>query len=381
MFKPKNRNFLMAGGIGVLAAMFYSITPLFVFFFKGSGMNEIYAIFLATIQELMSFVLVAVAVGFQKWKDKMDQYNKWWSYTLIVPAGYMVVMGFYSSIINIVNKLRHAQVWIMSLVGLLAGPISMALLMVSALYLNDGTLGNIILNTAPIYCMILSRFILKDKINKTALVGIIITSLFTFGMLFNYFFIHRTYNVKLILGVCLSFIAALCYAFEGLVSDYFLHNDKISLTNYEVVMIKSFVSFWVMLIVALPIISVIKSQPAYTGWEIFKTSFEKFGWVAILAYLSGLIMGTGRLLFFKTVHLSTGTYALATQLTMLIWTPVLQIIGNALIPKIETDPLAWYYWVWSAAILLSLTLVTFNQQINKWYLQKKSQRKNKKNQQ
>lgn len=368
----------MAGGVGVLGAIFYSLTPLFVFFFKGSQIETIYAIFLATIQELMSFVLVAIIIGFQKWKEQLDQKNKWMNYTVIIPGGYIVFMGLYSATRNVINKLRHAQIWIMSLVGLLAGPISMALLMISALYLNDGTLGNIILNTAPIYCMILSRFILKDKINKTALVGIIITSLFTFGMLFNYFFIRSEYNWKLIMGVCLSFVAALCYAFEGLVSDYFLHNDKVSLNNEEVVIIKSFFSFWVMLIIALPVISVIDTQPAYTGWKLFKTSFDEFGWVAILAYLSGIVMGTGRLCFFKTVHLSTGTYALATQLTMLIWTPVLQIIGNALIPKIETDPLAWYYWVWSGAILLSLTLVTFNQQINTWYLKKKREQRERK---
>jgi|GEM_PF-859373 len=65
----------------------------------------------------------------------------------------------------------------------------MALLMITSLFLNDGTIGNIILNTAPIYCMILSHFILKQKINHVGLVSLIITTLFTFGMLINYFFI------------------------------------------------------------------------------------------------------------------------------------------------------------------------------------------------
>lgn len=370
MFK-KNNAFLTASGFGVSAAMFYSITPLFVFFFADSSMKITFAIFLATIQELMSFLLVGIVIGFQKWKAIQSKKTYWMNYTLLIPLGYMLGMGIYSNIVDLMIKLRNIRVWIMAAVGLLAGPISMALLMIAALYLNDGTLGNVILNTSPIYCMILSRFILKERINRVGLIGVVITSLLTFGMVFNYFFIQPAINWKLITGVILSFIAALAYAAEGTVSDYFLHSNKLTLSNYEVVTVKSFVSFWIMLIIALPVAAVIDKQPFYTGWETFKISFDVYGWEALLVYLSGITMGTGRLLYFETVKLASGTYALATQLTMLIWTPVFQVLGNLLIPEIHTDQLAWYYWLWAGLILISLTGVTFNEQINQWLIKKK----------
>lgn len=372
-----NNNFLLAGGFGVGAAMFYSITPLFVFFFADATMKITYAIFLATTQELMSFLLVSIVVGFYKWRDMQTKKNNWMNYTLIIPFGYMFGVGIYSNILDLFSKLKNLRVWIMTAVGLMAGPISMSLLMISALYMNDGTLNNVILNTSPIYCMILSRFILKEKINKVGLVGVIITSLLTFGMLFNYFFIQPDINWKLILGVILSFIAALAYAFEGTVSDYFLHSKKIQLTNYEIVTIKSFVGFWVMLLIALPVASAIDKEPLYRGWTLFKVSFDVFGWEALLVYLSGLTMGTGRMLYFHTVKLASGTYALATQLTMLIWTPIFQILGNLWIPEIHTDRLHWFYWLWAGLILISLIIVTFNEHINKWYLLHFKQKKKK----
>lgn len=374
MLKKNNNNFLIAGGIGVTSAMFYSITPLFVFFFASTALPITYAIFLATIQEFMSFILVGTVIGFNKWRAIQTPKIRWMNYTLILPAGYMLGMGIYLNVLDLMSKLKNARVWIMAATGLLAGPISMALLMISALYMNDGTLNNVILNTAPIYCMILSRFFLKDKINNVGLIGIIITSLLTFGMLFNYFFMKDTIDWKLITGVILAFIAALAYAMEGTVSDYFLHNNKLKLTNYEIVSVKSFVSFWIMLIVALPIASAIDKQPFYNGWTVFKTSFDLYGALALLVYLSGITMGTGRLLYFETVKLASGTYALATQLTMLIWTPVFQILGNLWIPEIHTDRLAWYYWLWASLILVSLAVVTFNEKIYNWYLQ---HRKNK----
>ncbi|MBE4704040.1 hypothetical protein [Spiroplasma platyhelix] len=364
----KNTNFLIAGGFGISAAMFYSLTPLFVFFFASSSLPITYAIFLATIQEFMSFILVGIVIGFYHWKEIQTPKTYWMNYTLLIPFGYMFGVGIYSNFLDLINKLKNGRVWIMAAVGVLAGPISMSLLMIAALYLNDGTLNNVILNTAPIYCMILSRFVLKDKINNVGLIGIIITSLLTFGMLFNFFFIKDTIDWKAILGVGLSFIAALAYAIEGTVSDYFLHNNKLHLTNYEIVTVKSFVSFWIMLIIALPVASAIDSQPLYNGWTIFKTSFDAYGWQALLVYASGITMGTGRLLYFETVKLASGTYALATQLTMLIWTPVFQILGNLWIPEIHTDRLQWFYWLWAGLILLSLFIVTFNEDIYSWYL-------------
>lgn len=367
----KKNNNLFASTFGITSAMFYSLTPLFVFFFADNSAKIIYAVFLATIQELMSFLLVGLVTGFKQWKAIQSSKTYWMNYTLIIPFGYMIGVGSYSIVLNLIDKLKNIRVWILAGTGVLAGPISMALLMISVLFLNDGTLSNVILNTAPIYCMLLTRFILKNKINHVALVGIIITSLLTFGMVFNYFFMRATIDWRAIVGVTLSFIAALAYAFEGLVSDYFLHSNKIQLTNYEVVTIKSFVSFWVMLIIALPVASLIDIKPFYSGWEVFKTSFDSYGWQALLVYLSGILMGTGRLWFFKTVKLSSGTYALATQLTMLIWTPVFQILGNALIPGISTENLAWYYWLWSGLILVGLIIVTFNENINQWYLKRK----------
>ncbi|AHF57995.1 DMT family transporter [Spiroplasma eriocheiris] len=367
----QSKSHMFAASIfGVTSAIFYSLTPLFVFFFAGDNSTKItYAIFLATIQELMSFLLVAFATGFLEWKSLIHNNHKFknLTYTLVLPFGYMCGVGLYSSIKNLILKLKHLRVWIMAGVGLLAGPISMALLMIAALFLNDGTLGNVILNTAPIYCMIISRVVLKEKINRFGLVGILITTLFTFGMLFNYFFMKEQINWKLIAGVLLSFVAALCYAFEGTISDYFLHSNKIQLSNYEVVSVKSFISFWTMLIIALPIASAIDNQPGYQGWVVFKSSFDLYGWQAILVYVSGIVMGTGRLMYFETVKLSNGTYALATQLTMLIWTPVLQILGNTFISEINVDKLQWYYWVWSALILLGLVIITFNENLNSYY--------------
>lgn len=368
MPKKNNNNILIGGGLGVTAAMFYSITPLFVFFFASTALPITYAIFLATIQELMSFILVGIVIGFYHWKEIQTPKIRWMNYTLLLPFGYMFGVGIYSNTLDLFSKLKNSRVWIMAATGLLAGPVSMSLLMISALYMNDGTLNNVILNTAPIYCMILSRFFLKQKINNVGLIGIIITSLLTFGMLFNYFFMKDTINWKLIIGVILAFIAALFYAMEGTVSDYFLHNKKLNLTNYEIVTVKSFISFWIMLIVALPIGAAIDKQPFYTGWEVFKTSFDLHGALALLIYLSGITMGTGRLLYFETVKLVSGTYALATQLTMLLWTPILQILGNLWIPEIHTDQLAWYYWFWASLILVSLIFVTFNNHIYDWYL-------------
>lgn len=377
----KNNNFLIASGFGISAAMFYSITPLFVFFFAEASLRTTYAIFLATIQELMSFLLVGLAVGFYKWRDIQTKKITWMNYTLILPFGYMLGMGIYSNFLDLIDKLKNIRVWLMAAVGLMAGPVAMSLLMISALYMNDGTLNNVILNTSPIYCMVLSRFFLKQKINKVGLIGISITSILTFGMLFNYFFIQPEINWKLILGVILAFIAALAYAFEGTVSDYFLHNKKLYLTNYEIVTVKSFVSFWIMLLIGLPIASAIDKEPLYNGWKTFKTSFDEFGWQGILIYLSGLTMGTGRMFYFHTVKLASGTYALATQLTMLIWTPIFQTLGNLWIPGIQTDKLHWFYWLWAALILVSLIIVTFNVQIYQCYLKNvdnKKQRKKKK---
>ncbi|MDQ7982716.1 MAG: DMT family transporter [Spiroplasma sp.] len=365
----KKRNFVLAGGMGISSAIFYSLTPLFVFFFADNPLTILYPIFIATIQELMSFIVVAITIGFQKWKEIQKPAIYWLNYTIIIPIIYFIIMGISLAIKNLIIKLQNFQVWIVALVGVLAGPISMGLLMIAALFLNDGTIGNIILNTAPIYCMILSHFILKQKINRVGLSALIITTLFTFGMLLNYFF-YETINWKAIVGVCLAFIAALMYAFESSISDYIFHHKKIKLTNYEVVSVKSFISFWVMLIIALPIAATIDVQPWYDGWTLFKTSFNLYGALALLIYVSGLVMGFGRLIYFRTIQLSTGTYALATQLTMLIWTPALQILGNLLIPKINTQDLPWFYWLWSCLILVGLFLMTFNEEINNWLLKR-----------
>lgn len=374
--KKNKNNLILAGGLGISSAVFYSLSPLFIFFFDDNPLVILYPIFIATIQELMSFILVSIRNGLEEWKAIQKQEIIWLNFTLIVPFFYALGVGIYSTIVDIFSKLKKLQVWIVALVGVLAGPFTMALLMITSLFLNDGTIGNIILNTAPIYCMILSHFILKQKINRVGLVALIITTLFTFGMLINYFFFEPDVTWKSIVGVCLAFIGALIYAFESLVSDYFLHNKKVKLTNYEIVSVKSFVSFWAMLIIALPIAAAIEHQTWYSGWTMFKTTFDSYKWIALLIYASGIIMGLGRLIYFKTIQLSSGTYALATQLTMLIWTPVLQILGNLLIPRINTAKLPWFYWLWTALILIGLALMTFNEDINAWFL--KQQRKTKK---
>lgn len=373
--KKNTSKLVLAGGMGISSAIFYSLAPLFIFFFDDNPLVILYPIFIATIQELMSFIVVSIRNGFEKWKAIQKQEIIWLNFTLIAPFFYALFVGIALSITDIFNKLKKLQVWILALVGVLAGPFTMALLMITALFLNDGTIGNIILNTAPIYCMILSHFILKQKINRVGLVSLIITSLFTFGMLINYFFIQPNITWKSIVGVCLAFIGAFIYAFESLISDYFLHNNKIKLTNYEIVSVKSFISFWAMLIIALPIATTIDKQPWYSGWAMFKTSFDSYHWIALLIYASGIIMGLGRLIYFRTIQLSSGTYALATQLTMLIWTPVLQILGNLLIPRINTEDLPWFYWLWTGLILIGLVLMTFNEEINAWFTKRKKPKK------
>lgn len=376
--KRNKTKLVLAGGMGISSAVFYSLTPLFIFFFDDNPLTILYPIFIATIQELMSFIVVLMRNGIEKWKTMQQRLVIFWlNFTLIIPLLYFIFVGISITIVNIIDKLKNLQVWILALVGVLAGPFTMALLMITALFLNDGTIGNIILNTAPIYCMILSHFILKQKINRVGLVSLIITSLFTFGMLLNYFFFQPNIGWKSILGICLAFIGALIYAFESLISDYFLHNHKIKLTNYEIVSVKSFISFWAMLIIALPVATTIDKQPWYSGWTLFTTSFDSYGWIALLIYVSGIIMGLARLIYFRAIQLSSGTYALATQLTMLIWTPVLQILGNLLIPRIHTEDLPWFYWLWSGLILIGLFLMTFNEEINEWFIRQKKPKKNK----
>jgi len=64
--KKKTSKLVLAGGLGVSSAVFYSLAPLFIFFFDDNPLVILYPIFIATIQELMSFIVVSVRNGFEK---------------------------------------------------------------------------------------------------------------------------------------------------------------------------------------------------------------------------------------------------------------------------------------------------------------------------
>ncbi|WP_381414985.1 hypothetical protein NPX79_03120 [Spiroplasma endosymbiont of Anurida maritima] len=368
----KSKDIIFGNFFGISAGFFYSLSPLFIFFFTVDPSTAfIFAFIIAIFQEFMSWILTVFLYGFEKGIKRFKEKDKLFVILIFSGIGILIfafIYGIIKSIKDLVGNMRYKSSWIMMFVGLLSGPISMAFLMVAIPFLNNSSeLSNSILNTAPIYCLLAARILFKDKLTNVSLVAILFTTLFTVGMILNYIFVSDINITNLFIGMALGLAGALLYALEGVVGDYLINTKKVhALTTKELITLKGFTGTILMLVIVTPLASLIDGQNITFGWNVLGKTFGSKPVEVIMLFLAGMANAVARVFFYKSVKKTNGTFTLSALLTMLLWTPILQMIGNAFLSDINISAIPWFYWIWATLIFAGLTVLTFSSYIQKY---------------
>lgn len=363
-------NPLIKGNIyGIISALFYSITPLFIFFFLDNiFITIIYSILLIIWQEFISWIFIIVIYKYQKITFFLNKkYSLYWIIINFYIWIWIEIKFFFKFFLQ---KIKNKDIWILGIIGIISGPFSMILILLSEILLNkNATLSNILINTSPIYCLLITKSIFKEKISNFEIFSLFLIFFCIIGMIIQYS-ILESITTKKIIGIILAILTAILFAIEGLLSDYWMHNNMhiYQFNDQKIVLIKSFFSWTTMLFLILPLILTINYKLNIYDWQNIKLYINNFHKKILLILISSIIFAIGRFLFFKSINLTNSVYGLMTQFTMLLWTPILQWLFNKFFPKINIEIIKWYYWLWTILILFGLLLLIFNKQI--YYLLK-----------
>ncbi|WP_425379791.1 hypothetical protein [Spiroplasma endosymbiont of Stenodema calcarata] len=323
---------------GLISAVGYSFVPLMLYMIpeKGSYGNlalPINATFYVTFQEVM-----AMFVMFIFYKPK--------------------------NFINYFKLLRHKETWLIILYGFLGGPFAMVffqlsvLLTINAAGQTDGTVPGLLLNLNVILAGIGCAIFFRARQSKYTWTALIISTCLIVGMSIH-FAINEGLTWTSIGGMCLALITAALYAMEALGMSHLMNSSKINFTNHETVSIKTGSSAFIMLLLGTPIAAVASHQNFIEGYKVF-SNFQYYEYALIFIF-GGIIMGSGRMLYYACLAMSGPTYTTSTQLLMFFWSPIWQYVFIAAnVPNEILEP-TWYYWVYVIPIVFCTFVISSNE--------------------
>ncbi|AGM25414.1 hypothetical protein [Spiroplasma chrysopicola] len=341
--KIKSKKTVIVGiSHGLIAAVIYSLVPLLLYILPANGgygdlNSTLNTTFYVTIQEIMAAV---------------------------------VMFLFYkpTNFIRYFKKLRHKTAWLIILFGFLGGPFAMIFLQLAVLMtINaagkvDGTVPNLLLNLNVILAAVGSIIFFRARQSKYTWIALILSTTLIIGMSIN-FAVEQGLSWSSIGGMCLALVTAGLYSLEALGMSHLMRSSKVKFTDKEAVSIKTGSSALIMLVFGLPIAALVDNphQGFWVGYQIF-SNFQYYQYL-IIFLCGGVIMGTGRMLYYSGLSKAGPTYTTATQLLMFFWTPVFQYLFIAIGVPTEILPPTWYYWIYVIPIIFCTFLISINEYI------------------
>lgn len=345
----------------VASAFMYSLAPLLIIFLDSTPLNSF---ILATMQEFVSWILITV-VTVQPWKFLRQ----------MVKNGKTIIGA------------------IIIVAGIFGGPIAQTLYILSIqMAAQMSTVATVLVNVAPIFAALLSRLLLDERLSFVAWSGLFLTCLAVIGLVIWQIIMEGTIveespdpdNLSPIMkaawAVILSILTAVLYAVESTILHFAMSKSTKKISEKDALVLKSFSSSLIMLIIVLPIASWLSGGHGYEGWVQFQV-FSKYRWLAFLfIMISSFAVAIGRILYFRSIKILNASYGMSGQLAMLLWTPLLSIMifgiykltdfnfgiiqSNELHNQIENLYYAaqqWVYYLFLIPILLGLILLLFNE--------------------
>lgn len=356
---------LTGTGIGVISAFMYSLAPLLIIFLDTRALNSF---ILATMQEFVSWILVVCLTN-----KPLKFLKQIWKNTKSM-LGMIVIIA-----------------------GIFGGPIAQVLYILSIqLAAQMSATATVLVNIAPIFTALLSRLLLEERLSFIAWTGLLLTSLAVIGLViwqiiteFNKTILSPDPSdiqpwVKATWAIILSLLTAILYAIESTILHFAMSKSKNKIDEKDALILKAFSSSWIMLIFVLPIVSVIGGGYGYEGWVQFRIFGELKGLTFLFIIISSFAIAIGRILFFRSIKILNGSYGIAAQLAMLLWTPLLSLaifglykVTNCNFGIIQSNILdmqikdlylgatQWEYYVFLVPVLIGLILLLFNEKFLK----------------
>lgn len=350
---------------GVFSAMLYSLAPMLIIFLPNQDSSfNLSSFVLVTIQEIISWIVViCLARKPLKFIKQTFKENK-----------------------NVLSL-------VIIVAGVFGGPIAQVLYVLSIkLVAQMSNTATVLVNIAPIFTALLSRLLLDERLSFIAWTGLVISSLAVIGLVIWQLVIEfeKTAQtghedipprwVQAVWAIILSLLTAILYAIESAVLYFAMKKSKKNISEKEALLLKSFSSSIVMLLVVLPSVSWLSDGYGYEGWETFKILGSFKGLSFLFVSISSLAIAFGRIFYFKTVKILNASYGLASQLAMLIWTPLFSLsfygiyiffdknfgiihsrILEDILMELYSASTQWVYYVFLIPIFSGLILLIFNE--------------------